>query len=192
MEIRTLQPEEYVQALRLAHSVFTYCLQQDIADPQQIAGFEAYTEDSAICGMAERDEITLWGVFAENRMVGMSAMQSEGHITMIYIYPAFQGRGYGRALLEEMKGYAGSRYGHRSVSLNAMPVRTAGFFAKCGFSALQNLQETGLPFLPMRAKTPSYAVYEKKEIPSGWILGTSIGGLIACTIVAVAFMMLYF
>ena len=34
-------------------------------------------------------------------------------------------------------------------------------------------------------------LYEKKEIPSGVILGTSIGGLAVCAAVAVGFMVLW-
>ena len=42
-----------------------------------------------------------------------------------------------------------------------------------------------------RAKTVARAIYEKKEIPSGVILGTSIGGLAVCAAVAVGFMVLW-
>lgn len=40
-------------------------------------------------------------------------------------------------------------------------------------------------------KTVTRAIYEKKEIPSGVILGTSIGGLAVCAAVAVGFMVLW-
>ena len=50
--------------------------------------------------------------------------------------------------------------------------------------------DSGL-FVPMQAKTVARAIYEKKEIPSGVILGTSIGGLAVCAAVAVGFMVLW-
>ena len=46
-------------------------------------------------------------------------------------------------------------------------------------------------FVPMQGKTVARAIYEKKEIPSGVILGTSIGGLAVCAAVVVGFMVLW-
>jgi GNAT superfamily N-acetyltransferase len=191
MEIRILQPEEYAEALQVAHGVFDYCLRQHISDPQLITGFRAYANEAAMRRMAEEDRLTLWGVFEQGRIVGMSAMQSEGHITMLYVYTAFQRRGYGTLLLDVMRRYANSAYGCRMVTLNALPAWTSNYFVKHGFSASPLTPGTQLPFVPMQAGQLSYETYEKKPIPNSWILGTSVAGLVICTLVAVCFAAMY-
>jgi hypothetical protein len=51
---------------------------------------------------------------------------------------------------------------------------------------------TQLPFVPLQAKTiGSYRTYEKKPIPSGVVVGTSIAGLVLCFLVAFGFMAFY-
>jgi ribosomal protein S18 acetylase RimI-like enzyme len=192
MEIRILQPEEYQEGVLVAHGVFDYCLKQRIADRQLIDGFYAYADETAIRQLAQEKRITLWGVFEENRMVGVSAMQSEGHITMIYVYSAFQRRGYGSRLLVEMRRYAGAKYGLREVTLNALPAWTAEFFEKRGFHPVKLAPGTQLPFVPLEAKAiDSYRTYEKKPIPGGVIVGVSISGLILCFLIAIVFMVFY-
>jgi N-acetylglutamate synthase-like GNAT family acetyltransferase len=127
---------------------------------------------------------------AEQNLVGVAAgMQKEGHITMLYVLPVFQRRGCGRCLLEEMKAYAANQYQLQRVTLSAMPAWTADYFTKRRFHPMEVTQPCS--FVPMQAKTVARAIYEKKEIPSGVILGTSIGGLAVCAAVAVGFMVLW-
>jgi ribosomal protein S18 acetylase RimI-like enzyme len=192
MEIRILKPEEYMEAVQVAHGVFDYCLRQHITDRQLIDGFRAYANEPALCRMAEEGRLTLWGVFEENRIVGMSAMQSEGHITMLYVYSAFQRRGFGSSLIEEMRRYAATKYGLRMVTLNALPAWTSDFFAKRGFRPVKLEPGTQLPFVPMQTRVSSpYRTYEKKPIPGGVVVGTSIAGLVLCFLVAIGFMASY-
>jgi GNAT superfamily N-acetyltransferase len=192
MEIRKLRTEEYLEAMLVAHGVFDYCIRGRISDRRLIDGFDAYAKEESMLKMAEAGQITLWGVFDENRMVGMSAMQSEGHITMLYVYSAFQRRGYGSKLLGEMRRYAASEYGYREVTLNALPAWTADYFIKRGFHPDKVSPGTQLPFVPMQARTiGSYKTYEKKPLSTGMILGTSLGGLLICIVIAVVFMLVY-
>lgn len=65
----------------------------------------------------------------------------------------------------------------------------ADYFTKRRFHPMEVTQPCS--FVPMQAKTVARAIYEKKEIPSGVILGTSIGGLAVCAAVAVGFMVLW-
>lgn len=92
-------------------------------------------------------------------------------------------------VLEEMKAYAANQYQLQRVTLSAMPAWTADYFTKRRFHPMEVTQPCS--FVPMQAKTVARAIYEKKEIPSGVILGTSIGGLAVCAAVAVGFMVLW-
>ena len=88
-----------------------------------------------------------------------------------------------------MKAYAANQYQLQRVTLSAMPAWTADYFTKRRFHPMEVTQPCS--FVPMQAKTVARAIYEKKEIPSGVILGTSIGGLAVCAAVAVGFMVLW-
>lgn len=190
MEIRNLTVNEIPQALTLARGVFDFCVSSNMPDQGLIQGFLEYSAETKIMDMASKGEITLWGVFEQGQMAGMSAMQKEGHITMIYVLPAFQRRGFGKKLLTAMRTFAKSRYGYSYVTVNAMPVYTAAYFQKQKFVQM-NQVPVGCPYVSMRAKTIEEVSYEKKEIPTGWAIGASVGGLLICTAIVIAFMVSY-
>lgn len=190
MEIRILTANEIPQALTLANGVFDFCVSSNIPDVRLVQGFKEYSAEENITAMEAKGEITFWGAFEQGQMAGMSAMQREGHITMIYVMPVFQRRGFGKKLLATMRAYAGRHYGYSYVTVNAMPVYTAAYFQKQKFRQM-NQVPAGCSYVSMQAKTIEEVSYEKKEIPTGWAIGASVGGLLICTAIAVAFMVSY-
>lgn len=189
MKAELLTEEQIPEALSIARGVFDCCLRAQIPDLEMIHIFLQYTENANIQTMVAEKTLTLWGIFEQGHMIAMSGMQKEGHITMLYVLPVFQRRGCGKCLLEEMKLYAASQYQLQSVTLSAMPAWTADYFTKRRFRPMEITQPCS--FVPMQAKTTMRAMYEKKELPSGVILGTSLGGLAVCAAVAVGFMVLW-
>ncbi len=189
MKAQILTEDQIPEALSIARGVFDYCLRARITDLEMIHIFLQYTENTNIRNMVAEGTLTMWGIFEQGHMIAMSGMQKEGHITMLYVLPVFQRRGCGRCLLEEMKAYAANQYQLQRVTLSAMPAWTADYFTKRRFHPMEVTQPCS--FVPMQAKTVARAIYEKKEIPSGVILGTSIGGLAVCAAVAVGFMVLW-
>lgn len=190
MEIRILQEHELPQALQIARGVFDCCLANSIPDPQLRTGFLEYTKQENIYSMTAAKTLVIWGAFEQGQMVGMSGMQREGHITMLYVLPVFQRRGCGKELLLTMRKYAGSRYRLANVTLNAMPVWVASYFAKRKFSQI-GMMPGVCPYVSMQAKAIEEVSYETKPISTGWILGTSFAGLAICAAVAVGFMIYY-
>jgi GNAT superfamily N-acetyltransferase len=191
MEIRMLQSDEIPQALQIARGVFDYCLKNRMDDPKMIEDFRNYTDESQIQNMEQQGSIHLWGIFEDGRMLAMSAMQREGHITMLYVLPMFQCRGYGAALLERMRAFAYEKYGYAYVTLSAMPAWTASYFAKHKFVSMNAAADHQAPFLPMQAKTLRQLAYENRPISDGCLIGTSLAGLAVCVAVAVGFMIYY-
>lgn len=190
MEIRILQEHELPQALQIARGVFDCCLANSIPDPQMRTGFLEYTKQENINSMTAAKTLVIWGAFEQGQMIGMSGMQREGHITMLYVLPVFQRRGCGKELLLTMRKYAGSRYRLANVTLNAMPVWVASYFAKRKFSQI-GMMPGACPYVSMQAKTIEEVSYEKKPISTGWFLGTSLAGLAICAAIAVGFMIYY-
>ena len=190
MEIRILQENEMPQALRIARGVFDFCLRKSISDGQLVNGFMEYASEENFRRMMQEGALTLWGAFEEGQMVAMSGMQREGHIIMLYVLPVFQRRGCGKELLLAMRKYAESKYQLSYVTLNAMPAWTTSYFAKRKFKQMSMLQGM-CPYISMRAKTIHEVSYETKSVSSGWIIGTSLGGLAVCAAVAIGFMICY-
>ena len=188
MKIKILQTEEVPKAVQLARGIFEYCHRNTINEAQLIESFYTYVREENIRQLMEAQKLILWAAYDEqNNMVAVSGMQSEGHITLLYVLPYFQRRGYGKKLLLTMREYAREKLELAQVTVNAMPAWTASYFAKNKFKAVQNPQP--VPYVFMHAKSVESTDYQKKEIPTAAILATSLGGLAICTAIAIAFIM---
>ena len=134
MEIKILQTEEVPKAVQLARGVFEYCLRNTINEAQLIESFYTYVREENIRQLMETQKLTIWAAYDEqNNMVAVSGMQSEGHITLLYVMPYYQRRGYGKKLLLTMREYAREKLELAQVTVNAMPAWTASYFAKSKF-----------------------------------------------------------
>lgn len=191
MEIKLLTTDEMPQTVQLARGVFDYCLRKSVQYPDIIASFESYVNEENVRQLMEQGRLALWGAFEQGHLVAMSGMQSEGHITMLYVLPVYQRRGYGKQLLLAMKQYARDRYDLAAVTVTALPAWTAAYFQHRKFTAIEPMQMNGAPFVYMQAKSIREVRYEKKPIPTGALLGTVLGGIGACLFVAVLFMATY-
>lgn len=189
MEIRILTMDEMPQAVGIARGVFDYCLRKSTQYPQNITSFEQYANEVNVRLLMEQGRLTLWGAFEMGRMVAMSGMQSEGHITMLYVLPIYQRRGYGRELLLAMRKYAKSRYNLPMVTVTAMPAWTAAYFRRQRFIDMNPMQADMVPYVYLRAKSIQEISYEQKKIPSGIFIGTTVGGLALCMLVAFIYML---
>lgn len=190
MEIRILTMEELPKAVSLANGVFDYCLKNYIQDRQTVEYFFGYANEENIRKLVQEGRLILWGGFEKNNLVAMSGMQKEGHITMLYVLPLFQRRDWGKELLLEMRSYAKKELHLEHVTLNAVPARTSGYFAKQKFQSI-NLPNPMAPYIPMQAKAVKKVSYEKKPVPAGWAIGTSVGAVVLSAIVAVGFILSY-
>ena len=108
-EFKILTTEQLPEAAGLARGVFDYCLRNSINNPKMVQAFEQYSHQDYLKHMMEENYLVMWGAYEQGTIVGMSAMQTEGHITMLYVHPMYQRRGIGKKLLEEMRKYAKMR-----------------------------------------------------------------------------------
>ena len=185
MEPRILAPEEIGAAGETARAVFDLCLRKSMIQPEMTASFERYVQPEHLRQMAEEGALTVWGIFAGGQLCAVSAMQTEGHITMLYVLPFFQRKGLGKLLLRTMRSYAGEVLHLKQVTVNAMPVWTAAYFERMGFTRAGMPQYGGAPFLSLRAKTIAEVRYPVKPVPEKAIVGISGGFLAAVFLIAV-------
>ena len=88
MEIKILQTEEVPKAVQLARGGFEYCLRKTSNGAQLIESFYTYVREENIRQLMETQKLTIWAAYDEqNNMVAVSGIQSEGHITLLYVMP---------------------------------------------------------------------------------------------------------
>lgn len=183
MEIKILTTEQLPEAAGLARGVFDYCLRNSIPNPKMTQAFEKYSLQDYLKHMMEEGYLVMWGAYEQGTIVGMSAMQSEGHITMLYVHPMYQRRGIGKKLVYEMRKYAKSTYNLPMVTLNAMPVWTERYFTKRKFKRMNVMPNND--FVSMQACSVDEITYEKKPLSTAVVLSVVFGSLFFCILAVV-------
>ena len=189
MEIRILQNEEIKIASGLSRYVFDACLRNRMEYPQTIAFVETYITEENLVKMCEERKLLLWGAFEGEQLVGVSGLQSDGMITMLYVLPQYANRGYGSALIGVMREYAKDVYDLPQVVVNATPAWTSSYFAKQGFA--YDHHNMHVPFITMRAKSGANPMFEKKHVPVKVMIGAAVGCLIFATVACIAYLIWY-
>lgn len=191
MEVRILQEEELKIASGLSRYVFDNCLRYRMEYPQTIAFVEAYIAEENLRKLKMENKLFLWGIFENEQIVAVSGLQSDGMITLLYVLPQCQNRGYGTRLLSIMSNYAKDNFGFSRVMLNANPAWTSFYFAKKGFQNVNESQDFKAPFVPMYASTTNTDRYEKRKVPKRWIALAIAGSILFATAAGCLFMISY-
>lgn len=191
MEIRILTEAELANAAGLSRYVFDNCLRNRMEFVQTAAFVENYLKLENLTNLCAEGKLTVWGVWEKEQMVGVSGLQSDGMITMLYILPQCWKRGYGNALLAAMREFAKNTYGMQHVLVNATPAWTSTYFTRKGFAYMQPHQNMHVPFVSMCATTNDAQIFQKKRV-SGKVIGLAIAGcFLFATIAGIAFLISY-
>ena len=191
MEIRVLREEELIHASGLSRYVFDACLRNRMEFLQTIPFVEEYISEVNLKEMCRENKLTVWGAFEQEQLVGVSGMQNDGMITLLYVLPQYTGRGCGMQLLTVMRKYAQTVLQINRVVVNATPAWTAGYFSKCGFSTVNPKPNMRVPFLPMHSQLCNGAFCQKEKISGKTVAGAIIACISFATIVSVWFMITY-
>lgn len=191
MEIRILQEEELKIASGLSRYVFDNCLRNRMEFPQTIAFVEEYIAEANLRKLWEEHKLVLWGVFESEQMVAVSGMQSDGMISLLYVLPQCQNRGYGSKLLTIMREYGKNVCNFERVTVNANPAWTSFFFGKKGFIYFDSKQDFHVPFVPMYALSGNIAGFEKRPVSKKVIAFAVAGCILFATIAGSLFMISY-
>lgn len=191
MEVRILQEDELKIASGLSRYVFDFCLRNRMEYPQTIAFVESYIDEENLRTLRDEEKLILWGGFEGTQLVAVSGIQSDGMITMLYVLPQWQNKGYGSRLLKAMINYAKEVWGFQKVIVNANPAWTSFFFSKKGFVNINKNQDMRAPFVPMYATSSNIEGYEKRKVKTKWIVLAIIFCFMFATIAGVLFMISY-
>lgn len=184
-----LQEMEIANAAGLSRYVFDVCLRNRMEFEQTIGYVENYLTTDNLTQLQAEERLVLWGVFEGEQLVGVSGLQTDGMITMLYILPQHIKRGYGSGLLRVMREYAKNILGVPQVIVNATPAWTSGYFAKQGFA--YDHHNMHVPFITMRATSGVNPMFEKKPVPAKVMVLAAVGCLTFATIACIAYIIYY-
>lgn len=191
MTIRIVRREELNIASGLARYVFDNCSKDCIEHPQTIAFVEEYITEENLRQLYDTCELILWGVYEGEQMVAVSALQKDCLISMLYVLPQCQKRGYGSKLLMTMREYAKTRLDASRVTLNANPAGTSFYFSKRGFVNYNENQNIHAAFVPMYALSKDINIVNKRPVSKWVIVLAVISCILFATIAGSLFMISY-
>lgn len=191
MEIRILQETELANAAGLSRYVFDTCLRNRMEFVQTIGFVEDYLKVENLEILCREKKLTVWGLFEQEQMVGVAGLQSDGMITLLYVLPQCTGRGYGAALIDQMRSFAKGMYNLSQIGINAAPAWTSGYFVRKGFTYVSKPQDFHVPYIAMRTSTEENPIFRKKHVPAKVIAGAIAGCLLFATAVCVGFLIYY-
>ena len=186
MEIRILGEQEVAQAADLAQVVYRNQIEPYFNQPKMNQHFYEYAKKDTLTGRAAAGQVYVWGAFEGANMVGMSAMQPEGHVTLLYVLPQYQKRGMGKAMRLEMKRYAFERLHLQQLTLSAMPAWTANYFARNGYVKMITGNAMA-PYISMVSPIKYHMDYTAKKWSTPVVIGVSAATLGFVTVVGILY-----
>lgn len=186
MVIRMLGEQEVAQAADLAQVVYRNQIEPYFNQPQMNQYFYEYAKKETLTGRAAAGQVYVWGAFEGANMVGMSAMQPEGHVTLLYVLPQYQKRGMGKAMLLEMKRYAFEVLHLHQLTLSAMPAWTANYFARNGYVKMITGNPMA-PYISMVSPIKYHMDYTAKKWSTPVVIGVSAAALGFVTVVGILY-----
>lgn len=204
MEIRGISGAELGWAVKMAHEIYERCVRGHIAAQEEADQFYFYVRAENLWQEITAGRLFVWGVWENGALCGVCAMQRAGHVTMLYVRPESQRRGYGTALLRTMINYAAQYLRLGQITINVTPIISAGFFYKRGFALIPNgtdnpgyvslaRQAAALPGnyvfypqqMPQKAQKPDRVVYPARSVKPKAVIGIACGVLGLMTVVTV-------
>lgn len=135
MEVRMLQSHETMWAVQLMQDIYNQCIRPTVNSEEEVAKFFRYVNPENFQNEMNQGRLTLWGAFDRGCMCGVSALQSDGHVSVLYVRPEYRSLKVDAALSKRMKRYTenvlgigGVRYPTKKVSNKVVLGITAGVF----------------------------------------------------------------
>lgn len=152
MQIRLIKEPELWNAMNLCHQIFM----QQVApgySPEGIKSFEDFLAFEKQLEWYRNQERFTFGAFDGSILCGISQMDVDGHISLLFVEPHHQKEGIGTTLVYEMSRMAQQHFGCKILTVNAAP-SAAEAYMKMGFVQNAPAQcQGGIDFVPMFIET---------------------------------------
>ena len=135
MQVCKLGPERLREALDLVWEVFS---EFEAPDYEEIGvkTFRHFIDRQSMVERVEAGEMKFWGCYLNNYLVGVIALRTGQHISLLFVRGQFHRLGVGRQLLKvAIADVAASDPQIPYVTVNSSPYAVE-FYRACGFEAL--------------------------------------------------------
>jgi GNAT superfamily N-acetyltransferase len=144
MEVRKIEPTEYEEASRLILRTFDEC----VASSMEPAGAQVFRDYAQAEAMRSRDAdgSQTFVAIEGGSLAGVLHVRGGDHISLLFVLPALQRKGIGRALMEAADRECRLATVHSSVN-------ATGGYESFGFRASGPEEvRDGIRFVPMRRR----------------------------------------
>lgn len=194
MEARILKKQEILPALHLVWEVFA----EEVAptySPEGVAEFQKFIKYENIISMYQKGEIVFFGAYENEELCGAEALNRAGHICLLFVKKAYQGKGMGRMLYQAGYEYCADELGVGRMTVNTAP-NAVPVYQKLGMRQTASEQQVnGIRFIPM--ETYVNAVKGAKRANASGTpddgrkkKGLLVGGIIAAVLILVLLLFL--
>lgn len=150
MQICKITPGKLRDALDLVWEVFEI-FEAPEYEEMGIKTFRHFIEYSNMVEKVHQGEMTFWGCYLNNYLVGVIALREGQHISLLFVREQFHHLGVARRLVKMAVAYVEAMKPEtRAVTVNSSPY-AVGFYEKVGFQALgPEKMADGIRFTSMR------------------------------------------
>lgn len=152
MQICKIVPEKLRPALELIWEVFE---EFEVPDYEEmgIQTFRHFIEYHNMVEKVNQGEMTFWGCYIGRLLVGVLALRSGQHISLLFVRDKFHHLGVATSLMQVAVSYVlEGKPKIPAVTVNSSPY-AVGFYEAMGFEALgPERRENGIKFTSMRRR----------------------------------------
>ena len=150
MQICRIYKNKLEQALELVWQVFLICDSEDYEE-LGVKTFQHFIRYENMEEMMESGELVFFGAYDSNRLVGVIAMRSGFHISLLFVDCDYQRQGVAKRLVRRASAYCMERNPMlRYITVNASPHGLPAYLAM-GFKPLsEELKKEGMRYTLMR------------------------------------------
>lgn len=154
MQICRLYEKNLTMALELVRQVFMNCVSGDFEE-KGIRTFEYFIRRENMEECMRSGEMVFFGAYESTRLVGVIAMRSGHHVSLLFVDEAYQRRGVAKRLLRRGAAYCIDQNPMlRHITVNASPVGIPAYKAMGFYPLSEERVEEGMRFMPMRIDLP--------------------------------------
>ncbi|MCM1245888.1 MAG: GNAT family N-acetyltransferase [Roseburia sp.] len=150
MQICRLYREQLPKALELVWQVFEECDAKDYEEMGRKT-FRHFIGQENMEEMMRSGEMVFFGAYESNRLIGVIAMRSGFHISLLFVDKPYQRQGVAKRLVRRAAVYCMENTPElKYITVNSSPAGRAAY-AAMGFEALSPEQKKeGMRYTPMR------------------------------------------
>lgn len=149
--IRFIERDEYRQAMDLCWRVFCQ-FESGIFGREGMESFSRFINDEDLYKVYLNGGFPVVAAYCGRNMIGVAALRSGPHLSLLFVEGCYQHMGVGRALVNYCHNWLVSVFtglGNEKLTVNASPVG-AEFYHKLGFKDMgPGVKKDGIYYTPM-------------------------------------------